>query len=155
MLKALLAGWVAIIVGTSILIYLLAPIEYKIYHPNLVMNFLRTIWEIGDAMGPAVKISLIIIFALLVFIFKHKISSNRIASYGLPILFAILSITLVLAFLPSQFSRGYGIGLTGVRFDSDLIYIYIYILGAIFGGLAFSYTFNKLSDQRNELTQTC
>jgi len=131
------------IFGTSIFIFLLAPIEHKIYNSNLIINSLRTIWEIGDEMGLAVKISLIIIFGLLVFAFKGILGMNRMTSYALSVIFAIISTTLVLAFLPTDFSRGYGIGLTGTRFDLRMVHIYI--MGALLGGITFSYSFNKLS----------
>lgn len=146
MLKALLAGWVTMVFGTGFLIFAFAPIEQAKYSPNFIVNSLRTIWEIGDAMGPVVKILYILIFGLLVFAFRKIIEKGRTLSYILAIVFAMMSATLVLAFLPFGFSRGYGIGLTGSRFDS--IMTPIYLLGAFLSAIAFSVVFNNLSEKQ-------
>ncbi|WP_100335868.1 hypothetical protein [Hymenobacter chitinivorans] len=146
LLKALLAGWVVMVFGTSILIFLFAPLEQDRYSSNWLVNSFRTIWEIGDAMGPAVKISYIVLFGLLIFASKSVINRNRRTSYALSIIFAVVSATLVLAFLPADFSRGYGIGLTGARFDTRMLPIYM--AGAVLSGVAFSYAVNRLSENQ-------
>lgn len=52
----------------------------------------------------------------------------------------------VLAVLPASLSRGYGIGLTGQRFDSSLLPLYL--AGAVLGGVAFAFTLQRLKKTR-------
>ncbi|MCB2376814.1 hypothetical protein LGH70_04435 [Hymenobacter sp. BT635] len=145
-LNALLVSWVTMVFGTGFLIFVFAPIKLVKYNSNFIANALRSTWEIGDAMGPAVKISYILLLGLLLLAFKGVVNKTRTFSYLLPIVFAVLSATLVLAFLPAEFSRGYGIGLTGVRFDIGVLPIYF--MGAILSGLAFGIVFNGLAEKQ-------
>jgi mannose/fructose/N-acetylgalactosamine-specific phosphotransferase system component IIC len=141
--KALLGAWATLVFGTSMLIYFFSSVPHKFYHQNPVVNILRNIWEIADEMGPAVKISIIIVFGILVLLFKSTISKNQIFFYLGSTIVAIISVSLVLALLPSDLSRGYGIGLTGARFDIKMIPIYL--LGAVWGGAVFAYIYTELS----------
>ena len=144
-LKALLAGWVTIVFGTSTLIYFFTSLEHEIYHSNLLLNILRNIWEIADEMGPAVKLSIVIVLGILVHLFRNTISKSRIYFYLSSIAFAIISVLSVLALLPVNLSRGYGIGLTGTRFDTEMMPVYL--IGAILGGIVLAYVYIKLSSQ--------
>lgn len=142
-LKALLASWVTIVFGTSMLIVAFAPIQQKTHFSNKLVNFLIQIWEVADEMGPAVKIAIILLFAIGIFSCrKFLANSNFIFASIISVLFAIVSVFLVLAFLPAEYSRGFGIGLTGTRFDERVIIFYL--IGAFAGGLVFTYTYYRL-----------
>ncbi|GAB2787396.1 hypothetical protein GCM10027275_35150 [Rhabdobacter roseus] len=139
----MLAGWIVIVFGTSLLIFFFSPLTYETYHSNPILNALRTVWEIADEMGPAVKLSLVLLFGTFVFLFKERIRQDRVLFYASSIGFALLSMLLVLALLPADLSRGYGVGLTGRRFDGKMMPIYA--TGAFLGGAAFAYMYRRLS----------
>ncbi|MES3019682.1 MAG: hypothetical protein V4721_17975 [Bacteroidota bacterium] len=142
-LKSLLAAWVTMIFGTSLLLFLFAPIKHPVYSENFLVNILQSVWELGDAIGPIVKLSLIIIFAILVSMLRNNFNEKPQFVYVKSITFALLSMLLVLFFLPLEYSRGFGIGLTGSRIDTSVFFFYI--IGAIAGGIVYAYTFNRLS----------
>lgn len=147
-LKALLASWVTIVFGTSMLIVAFAPIQQQTHTSNQIINFLLQTWAVADEMGPAVKISIILLFAICIFTYrKFSAKNNFILSSIISAFFATVSVLLVLAFLPAEYSRGFGIGLTGTRFDEQVIVFYL--IGAVAGGLAFSYTDYRLSKKAN------
>lgn len=143
-LKSLLAAWVTLIFGTSLLLFLFAPVNFKVYNSNYLANLLTSVWEIGDAMGPAVKLSLIALFGTLVFTFQKNGTGEPTYLYLKSIVFALVATLLVLAFLPADYSRGFGIGLTGSRFDGQVLAIYL--IGSVLGGAVYAFTFRKLSD---------
>lgn len=139
-LQSLLAAWVAMIFGTALLIAAFHPVELNVYSSNEVINFLHQTWEVADDMGPAVKISLILVFSLLFLALrKYIINDNRLIVYLINCFLAFASVILVLAFLPAEFSRGFGIGLTGSRFDKQMMPYYLG--GALLGGLVFSFSY--------------
>jgi hypothetical protein len=140
-LKALLAAWVTLIFATAILLVLFGPNSGKNYADNQLLNFLRSTWETGDEMGPAVKLSLIALFSLLVVIFPGRGTRQPVYAYLKNILFAVLAVVLVLGFLPAAYSRGYGIGLTGLRFDTGIIHLYL--IGAVMGGIVFTWVYGR------------
>lgn len=116
-LKSLLAAWIMMIFGTSALLYLASPINFRMYSDNHFLNFFYSTWEIADEVGPVVKLSIIVLFALLVSIadrlFRHKMWTR----YGVNAGLAVLTTVVVPGLLPENYSRGFGIGLTGSRFD--------------------------------------
>lgn len=124
-----------LIFSTSILIYFFADLQHQEYSKNELINSLRVIWEIADEIGPAVKIALIILFGSLIFIFRNHYK-GRNKSYVKSILFALISVMLVLLLLPADYSRGYGIGLTGERLDPDVLPLYL--IGAVACGITYS-----------------
>ncbi|MCJ8211982.1 hypothetical protein MUY27_19850 [Mucilaginibacter sp. RS28] len=142
-LKSLLGGWVALVFGTSTLVYFFSPIPHRSFHQNPVINGLRNIWEIADDMGPVVKLSIIAVFAVLYILSRSIIKKSRLSFYTGSIIIAVIAVLLVLALLPADLSRGYGIRLTGARFDLSMLPIYL--SGAVLGGVVFSYIYFKLS----------
>jgi hypothetical protein len=148
-LKSLLAAWITIIFGTSALFALTSPINFKTYSDNAFLNFFISTWEIADEIGPIVKISIIIIFAILVSISANFIKHKKNIVYLVNAVLGILSIVIVLGFLPKDYSRGFGIGLTGIRFDNQTLPIYL--IGSILGGLVYSYSLKR---QNRKLTHT-
>ncbi|GAB3972058.1 hypothetical protein GCM10028806_23470 [Spirosoma terrae] len=146
-LKALLAAWITIIFGTSALFTLTNPITFKTYSNNVFLNFFISTWEIADEIGPIVKISIIIIFAILVSISTNVIKYPQNSIYLVNAVLAILSVVIVLGLLPKAYSRGFGIGLTGIRFDHQTLPIYL--IGSALGGLVYSYSLKR---QNRKLT---
>lgn len=134
-----------LVFGTSALLVLASPLHFKTYSPNALANFLRTTWEVADEVGPLVKISLVVVFALFV-IASEKLISPRLANtYGASVLLAILATLAVLSALPATYSRGFGIGLTGNRFDERTIPIYL--LGAVLSGIVYQYFLRRRRTQ--------
>lgn len=153
-LKSLLFSWVAIVFGTSMLIAAFAPIPIKQYQAQPVLNYLQQCWEIADEMGPVVKLSIIALFSVLIYLFKnYTLRHHNLLAYVTAVVIAISTILIVLAFLPASYSRGYGIGLTGTRFDMAMLPYYL--SGALLGGIVFPFsyfTFGKIK-LRHKKTQ--
>lgn len=145
-LKALLAAWVTMIFGTSALLFLVSSLNFKIYSSNKLLNFFNTTWEIADEVGPVVKISIIVVFALLVTAREKFTRHPTTNAYWINALLAVIANVVVLGFLPQAYSRGFGIGLSGTRFDRQTLYIYL--VGAVLGGLVYTYFLQK---QRTQL----
>ena len=122
-LGGLLLAWVVQIFWTSTLV--------AMFHHSEVT--LVAIWGVADEVAPLAKISFILFLALLITplrlravpLFAHM-AWWTIASLG--------AILMVLALLPLHLSRGFGIGLTGMRFDPGLLPIYL--VGAAVAGCA-------------------
>lgn len=147
-LKSLLAAWITIIFGTSALFTLTSPIDFKTYSNNAFLNFFISTWEIADETGPIVKISIIVIFAILVSISTNVTKFPKNSIYLVNAILAILSVVIVLGCLPKAYSRGFGIGLTGIRFDHQTLPMYL--IGSVLGGLVYSYSLKR---QSRELTR--
>ena len=146
MLRALLAGWIGLVFGTSGLLYAFSSLPQPVYHPNALLNALRGIWEVADAMGPAVKIALVLVFGGLLLLFRRAIGRMPARLYAGSMAAAVVAVLLVLALLPAGLSRGYGIGLSGQRFDAALLPLYL--AGAVLGGAAFAYAYTRLAKPR-------
>jgi riboflavin transporter FmnP len=140
-LKALLVAWATLVFGTSALLVLASPLHFKTYSSNVLANFFRATWEVADEVGPLVKISLIVVFTLLVVASEKFIKPRFSDTYGVSALLAVLAIVVVLSALPETYSRGFGIGLTGTRFDECTITIYL--LGAVLSGIVYQYSLQK------------
>ncbi|WP_080238968.1 hypothetical protein [Spirosoma rigui] len=140
-LKSLLAAWITMIFGTSALLYLASPINFRTYSENQLLNFFYSTWEIADEVGPVVKLSIIALFALLVSIADRLVSHKTWIRYGVSAGLAVLTTVVVLGFLPENYSRGFGIGLTGSRFDHQTLRVYL--IGSILGGLVYTYALQR------------
>ena len=144
-LKALLVAWVVLVFGTSALLVLASPLHFKPYSPQVLVNFFRTTWEVADEVGPVVKISLILLFTLLIVTSEKLVEPQRATTYAARALVAVLTTVAVLGALPAAYSRGFGIGLTGTRFDDRTIWVYL--LGAVLSGVAYQYSLQKQQSQ--------
>jgi hypothetical protein len=110
------------------------------------VNTLRNIWEVANEIGLLVKLSIVIIFGLLV-ISLRKLENSTSIFYLANIALAIIAILVVITLMPSGYSRGYSIGLKGKRFDMQMLPIYL--SGAILGGAAYSFVYKLLSTVKN------
>jgi hypothetical protein len=95
-LPAVLAGWVTMIFVSSALIVLSGV-------PNAMLLWL------GELSRRTVA----------------PVPSPRLSMYALNIASGAAAITLTLALVPAAFSRGFGVGLTGSRFDPGLLLLYL------------------------------
>ncbi len=106
------------------------------------MNTLRNIWEVANEIGLLVKFSIVIIFGLLVTSLRKVENSTSIVFYLANIALSIIAVLVVITLMPSGYSRGYVIGLTGKRFDVQILPIYL--CRAIFGGARYSFVYKRL-----------
>jgi hypothetical protein len=114
-LSALLAAWVVQIFGTSAL--LAGMQEGGLSSPSAV-------WIIADAVGPLAKIGYVAVLALLLAPWRrrHLAAVPTVCIWALASVAALLG---VLALLPAEFSRGFGIGYDGARFSPATLPAYV------------------------------
>lgn len=144
--QALLYAWVTMVFGTSALMALVRPLAFAVYSPNRLLNFLQSTWAIADEVGPLVKIAIIVVFAALVWAGSRVAGPRTWAAYPVNVLAGISAHAIVLGLLPQAYSRGFGIGLTGTRFDERIIGFYL--VGAVLGGLLYTYLLRRLSRKK-------
>jgi hypothetical protein len=126
-----LAGWVTMIFVSSALIVLSgvpnAMTRAGVGRPGSIAATLR----VADEMAPAAKLLFVALFALLLWLGELSrrtvapVPSPRLSMYALNIASGAAAITLTLALVPAAFSRGFGVGLTGSRFDPGLLLLYL------------------------------
>jgi cyanate permease len=96
-------------------------------------NLLLDAFEVADEVSPAAKLTYAILFGALVVV--ARVGGAR-RGVSINVLIGVVSIALVVALLPEYWSRGFGIGLNGVRFDPFTTTIYA--IGGIASGVVFS-----------------
>lgn len=124
---ALIAGWVAAIFVPSAIVAAagLSPLAAG-------RNLASATFAIADEVAPAAKIGFALVFALLLY---ARRSGTRLPALPADMLIGCVAMLTVVALLPLHWSRGFGIGLVGSRFDPTLLVIYL--LGGALAGLAF------------------
>lgn len=135
MLQMWIAGWVVAIFLPSVIIAFVGLSEVAAAIATGFDELPRTTWAVADEVGPFAKLS---IGALLLAALLSIERSGATRMPGLPfasLTCGALSMLIPIAFLPERFSRGFGIGLTGERFDP--VTLPIYILGGAAAGLVF------------------
>lgn len=132
---AWLAGWIAAVFLPSALIAfagLSSPARAIGIGPD---HLLGTTWKVADDVGPAAKLLLGLLLSLL-FLASARIPLRTVAQrYLLNAVAGVAAIVVTLALIPAAFSRGFGIGLTGLRFDPAALPFYI--VGGLAAGLAY------------------
>jgi hypothetical protein len=109
-------------------------------------HLLATTWKVADNVGPLAKLmigALLALFNTLALVtIKHNNLTQAIgcASAGM------LAIVLTLVLIPAEYSRGFGIGLTGARIDQNTLPIYV-VCGLI-SGLALRSMHHRCSSRR-------
>jgi hypothetical protein len=123
-------GWVVAIYLPSALLALtgLSPLAAG-------RSFTSATFEIADEVAPAAKIGFAVGLGLLLLAVR-RVKLARPAAVAADMLLAGLAMSLALALLPADWSRGFGIGMTGSRFAPGATAIYL--LGAVFAGLVLS-----------------
>jgi hypothetical protein len=100
---------------------------------------LAATWRVADEMGPAAKLLLVALFAALLWLGerrswartpRHRPAPWR--SYAVNGALGAAAMALALALVPAALSRGFGVGLTGARFDPAVLPLYLVsgVLGA-------------------------
>jgi hypothetical protein len=92
-----------------------------------------TIWKMGDDIGPAAKL---LLGALLILCFWLAVRLRGGPLMLRAALGGLVAMGLTLALIPASLSRGFGIGLTGARFDPAVLPCYA--IGAAVAGLVFA-----------------
>ncbi|MVZ98099.1 hypothetical protein EUU23_10385 [Sphingorhabdus sp. IMCC26285] len=90
-------------------------------------------FQVADEVSPAAKIAFAVIFGGSLVGMRMAAAKSRML---VDALVGVISIILVVAFLPEDWSRGFGIGLNGIRFDT--VPTTIYVIGGFLGGIIFS-----------------
>lgn len=96
---------------------------------------LRQTWEIADNVGPFAKLMMGGLLGLGFFV-SGRFKLPILIDATLNIATGVAAVCLTLAFLPQAWSRGFGIGLTGLRFDPSVWPIYL--VSAAAAGVVFT-----------------
>jgi len=125
---ALLLAWFVAIFAGSALIALsgLSPITAGRSLPS-------AIWEVADEMAPAAKLGFVIAVAPLL-LAVDRLAAPRLAPFAAVVATCVAMLS-TLALVPAPYSRGFGIGLTGARFDT--VPLLLYLASAALAGIAF------------------
>jgi hypothetical protein len=121
-------GWATAVYLPSLLIGLLSLSPL----PSVGNPFLD-VFRIADEVSPAAKITYAILFGAL--IMSARAGGARGGVWP-SVVTGVISIALVAGFLPEYWSRGFGVGLNGVRFDP--LPTAIYLVGGIASGVVFA-----------------
>jgi hypothetical protein len=97
--------------------------------------------SIADEVSPAAKIGFALLLALFLIAARKVTGTSLTAAVAVSIVAASLAMALMLVALPVEWSRGFGIGLTGVRFAP--VVTAFYFIGASLAGLAFALSETK------------
>lgn len=133
--KCVFAAW---IVGWAVAVYLPSALIYLAGLSPLARGRapLGGIFAVADEVAPFAKIGFGVAFAALTFAARRLAPSRGPVAIAVDLMAACVAMLLVLAVLPQDWSRGFGIGLTGSRFAPAATMIYL--AGALAAGLAFS-----------------
>jgi hypothetical protein len=91
------------------------------------------VWKMADDIGPAAKL-LLGALLILAFWLSARVRIGPLAVRAA--LGGLAAMAAALALVPAVWSRGFGIGLSGARFDPDVLPWYA--IGAAAGGLVFA-----------------
>ncbi len=124
-------GWVTAIYVPSALIALteLSPFAAGKGLPSAA-------FAVADEVAPAAKLGFAVVFATFMLITRRLLAVQAYVTTILNMLLALSAMLLVIALLPEEWSRGFGVGLAGRRFA--LLPTMIYAGGALLSGLVFS-----------------
>ena len=124
-------GWVVAIYVPSALIALsgISPLSAG-------KSFFGALLAVADEVAAAAKIGFAALLALMLFGARKAAPPRRRVAVAADMVLACLAMLATLLLLPAEWSRGFGIGITGARFDRDATLIYL--AGAALAGLSFS-----------------
>jgi hypothetical protein len=118
-----------------------------VYVPSLAIAFLSLsplasrgslfvdTFEVADEVSPAAKLTYAILLGALLILARSR---GVRSGLSINILIGTVSMALAVALLPEYWSRGFGIGLNGIRFDP--LPSAIYLFGGIASGVVFTLT---------------
>jgi hypothetical protein len=138
-------GWVTAIFAPSVFIVLseLSPLATE-------KGILSGTIAVADEVAPAAKLGFGTFTAAFMLSARRFVAVRGIFAVALDVLLAVTAMLLVLALLPEQWSRGFGIGLMGTRFAPEATLIYL--AGAFLSGLVFSLSEAKCSARTGNAT---
>jgi hypothetical protein len=141
---AWISGWVIAIYVPSVLIALagLSPLAAG-------KGLLSGAFAVADEVAPAAKLCFAALMAIFMLIARRLVADRNLLTVILDMSLALSAMILVIALLPQDWSRGFGIGLANTRFA--VLPTAIYAFGAILSGLAFSLSEANCSAQRSGL----
>jgi hypothetical protein len=87
-------------------------------------HILSTTWKVADDVGPFAKLMIGTLLALLSVVAFAVTPRNSLTRTVACAFAGVLATVLTLLFIPAQYSRGFGAGLTGVRIDQNTLPIY-------------------------------
>lgn len=96
-------------------------------------NLFVDTFQIADEVAPAAKLAFAVIFGGGLVGMRMAGANHR---WLVDALFGMASMLLVVAFLPADWSRGFGIGLNGIRFE--MVPTTFYLVGGFLSGVVFS-----------------
>lgn len=121
-------GWATAVYAPSALIVALA------LSPRVTgQNFFLDVFAVADEVSPAAKLLFGALFAGAL-IMAQRLGTGR--SMMINAALGMVSILAVITLLPQDWSRGFGIGLNGIRFDP--VPTAIYLGGGLLSGVVFS-----------------
>lgn len=92
-------------------------------------------FQIADEVSPAAKLTFAILFGCFLVGMRLAGAKRRLSADAL---LGVISMMLVVVFLPENWSRGFGIGLNGIRFET--VPTMIYLVGGFLSGIVFSFS---------------
>jgi hypothetical protein len=121
-------GWVTAIYVPSVLITVagLSPLTTG-------SNFFSDVFAVADEVAPAAKLAFAILFGIFL-ILVPKVENALATTINMAL--AAAAMLLVVALIPEEWSRGFGIGLAGTRFAA--LPTAIYFSGGLLSGFVFS-----------------
>jgi hypothetical protein len=109
-------------------------------------NLAAATFAVADEVAPLAKIGFALIFAAFVVGARKLPRAQGLAAAVIDALSAVAAMVLTLALLPPDWSRGFGVGLTGSRFAPEATAIYL--LCAFFAGILFSVSERRCAGRR-------
>jgi hypothetical protein len=135
-LGALLAAWVTMVFGSSTLLAVAGLGGPAHVAGGSQVSIARAVWEVADNVGPAGKIQLILVFAVLTIAVRAWRSDREmLIQFGVHAALGAAAMCVTLATIPAGLSRGFGLGLTGTRLDP--VTLPYYLLSGVAGGVAY------------------
>lgn len=123
-----MVGWATAVYLPSLALALLS-LSPRATGENLFVDA----FQVADEVSPAAKLAFAILFGGFLVGIRMAGATRRLL---VDAIIGVVSMMLVVAFLPEYWSRGFGIGLNGIRFDTLLTTIYL--IGGFVGGIVFS-----------------
>lgn len=148
-LLALLSGWVTTVFGASALIVLRSVPNAMTRSGLGSPGWLPATWRVADEMAPAAKLLLVALVAILLWLGERSVpqspGTDGSARWWWPYVrngvLGATAMLLTLALVPTTFSRGFGVGLTGARFDP--MTLPLYLLSAGLGAIVYTFSVTR------------
>lgn len=142
---AWLAGWVIAVFLPSALIASLELSEPAAALGDGIQHLPAATWKVADDVGPAAKLLLGGLLALLFLVSERLALIRATPGFVRNMAAGLLAMTSTLYLIPAPYSRGFGVGLTGARFDGATFPLYL--VGGAVAGLVFTYSLARCAQK--------